>query len=159
MPEWWPWLLIGIVCLVLFFALVAGLVDLVKDLKKRSRRIVVLALFSLLTLPAVLSSCSAINHFGDEHVDALGFEYADLEKRSGFSTRSQRRARLLENAFAHLTSAHGIVSTALSLLAAVPFLRRSYALDKKLGYFPNGWLPVTVVLGIVFPVIYGRTTS
>jgi len=159
MPEWWPWLLIGIVCLVLFFALVGGLVDLVKDLKKRSSRIVVLTLLSLLILPAMFSSCAAMNHYGDERRDALGFEYSDLEERSGFSTRSQRRERLVSNALAHVTSAHGIASILLSLLAAAPFLWCLYMVDKELGYFPNGWLPVTVVLGIVFLVIYGRTTS
>jgi hypothetical protein len=160
MPEWWPSLLIGIVCLVLFFSLIAGLVDLVKDLKLQSARVVVLSLLSLLILPAMFSSCAAINHYGDEQKDALGFEYADLEKRSGFSTRSQRRERLVENAFAHITSSHGIASIVLSLLAASPFLLCLYLLNKEMmGYFPNGWLPVTVVLGIVFLVIYGRTTS
>lgn len=157
MPDWLFYSIIAVVCGVLLISIIIGFGKMNQDLRGASSRYLAYAILSLLLFPAMFTSCAGVNWLAkDQARDAFGFEYPDLKERTGFSTRSARRERLVENAFSYITSAHGFFSILIALIAGSPFMWCLWKVDKEFDFL-EGYLHVAVPLGLIFLVIYAKS--
>lgn len=159
MPDWVFYTIVAVVCGILIISFVGGFGMIMPMLKRNSSKFLAYFLLSLFLFPAMFTSCATINWLAkDEKHDAFGFEYPDLQERTGFSTRSARRERLVENAFSYITSAHGIFSILTALVLGSPFIWCLWKANQEAEIVSlDAYWAIVVPLALVFLVIYAKS--
>lgn len=159
MPEWWDSFLPAVLAIVLLIVLIFGLGRMVKAVRGRPRRFKIALILSLLVVPAMFSTCAAINLTSkDKGFDGFGFERPvpmSIPEKS-FETRRIRRERSQGNILEYVFSAHGAVSMVTAIGVGILCILLMGKIGKREGSVSSidGYWQVFVPLAIGFLVLW-----